>query len=145
MSERRTPEDQTFDLDEILAQMAAAPLPAVPPALAARILADAQDVQRQFDLQKGAAAKTARAGWRLWLAELRDGLGGWSALAGLSTAMIAGLWIGGSGAEWSRLLPLGAAGYQTDLSPDLTPDLSPEEAADLELLFPAYSTLIEGI
>jgi len=55
----------------------AVPVPEAP--LVARVLADAE-----------AARSSPRVRWRGWVQEL----GGWPAMAGLSTATLAGIWIG---------------------------------------------------
>ena len=97
--------------------------------LFARVLADAAAEQPK------PAPQARPMGLVGWLAEIRDGLGGWSALAGISTAMVAGLWIGGTDPSWSTSLPL--IGTEAAQSDSLTDD-------DLELLFPSYDSLLEG-
>ncbi|GHF50681.1 hypothetical protein [Seohaeicola zhoushanensis] len=82
MTER---EFDTGPLDDLFAAARAAP-PALPPALAARMLADAGRV-----LDERQAPRPAMPGWR---AQLAEAIGGWFGVGGLAAACAAGLWIG---------------------------------------------------
>ncbi len=87
----KTEQDLLSDivLDEIFAA-GRAETPAPSEALLARILADAQGVQ-----EAGLAAARPRAAPRPspW-ARFAEALGGWTSLAGLVTATLAGVWLG---------------------------------------------------
>ena len=91
--------------------------------LMARILADAAAQQETPQ------PEPRSLGVMGWFAEIRDGLGGWSALAGLGTAMVAGVWIGGTEPDWAGSLSL--IGADTTVSDQLADE-------DLELIFPSY-------
>jgi len=80
-----------MDLDDWLAKAAATPV-SPSAALTARILADADAVQPRAQAQ--AARVRPRRGLMAWLSDLADGLGGRRALAGLSLASVAGLFLG---------------------------------------------------
>lgn len=74
----------TADLEDLFAQARAAP-PALPEALMARVLADAQAVQ-----PASSAGRAARDGLRGWLRRL----GGAPGLSGLVAATCVGFWLG---------------------------------------------------
>jgi len=78
------------ELDALLAAAADAPKSA-DPRLLARIIADADQIADQREKPMAGAAKAPRPGF---LAGLFSGIGGWSAMAGLTTATLAGIWIG---------------------------------------------------
>ena len=80
-----------LDLDALLAEAAATPV-APSAALTARILADAQAMQPRP--QAKAAPSRPRLGVWVWLSDLAEGLGGGRAVAGLSLAGVAGLFLG---------------------------------------------------
>ena len=80
-----------MDLDALLAQAAATPV-APSAALTARILADAQAMQPRP--QATAVPSRPRPGVLAWLSDLAEGLGGGRAVAGLSLAGVAGLFLG---------------------------------------------------
>ena len=125
------PEDEAL-LDALFTD-ARADHSVVSDALTARILADADAVaQKPRPQQRDSFVRRLRA----WGQDLFDGLGGWGAVAGLSTATIAGLWIGGSGLDMpTTLMP-----FSTELADELA--LGED---DLGLLFPGYFDLAEGI
>jgi hypothetical protein len=94
---------QDHDLDDLFASARVGQ--DVPPALMARVLADADAVQP--DLAPWPVANVARPGF--WAAILAA-IGGARGVAGLSTAALAGLWIGfvqpsGLGSLTDALLP----------------------------------------
>ena len=129
MSDPKTPDE--FDADALLsaafAEAQAARPVDLPDDLTTRILADAAAVQ--------AAPTPRRLGLAGWLAEVRDGLGGWGALAGLGVATLAGVWIGVgdvSGSSLTNPAPTEAAAME----------IWDEGADDLELLFPSYDSLL---
>lgn len=101
--------------------------------LTTRILADAAASQAV------AAAPLGRGSLGLlgWLGELRDAFGGWGGVAGLSSAMVAGVWIGGSDAAFLDQLPGVFAPQEAEV-------LSLDED-DLDLLFPTYLDLLGEI
>lgn len=78
----KTPFSQDDPLEKLLAD-ARDDVPDLPPALAARILADARAHQ---------PSPARGAGWRPW--GIVGALGGWPAMAGLAAASMAGVWIG---------------------------------------------------
>lgn len=81
------------DLDDLLNEARTAPRPPVPAALTDRVLAEALALQsaRQAAARPRAAPSAAPPGlWRALLAAI----GGRPALAGLSTAALAGFWLG---------------------------------------------------
>ncbi len=80
-----------MDLDDWLAKAAATPV--VPSAaLTARILADADALQPNRPAQ--VAQVRPRRGVMAWLVDLAEGLGGGRAMAGLSLAGVAGVFLG---------------------------------------------------
>lgn len=100
------------DLDDLFAAArATGPQPA--PALMARILADAAAAQPRV--------RAARPRFRL--GALISALGGVSALAGMATAAVAGLWIGlappGAVDDLAARLWVSGAGDSVELIPDL--------------------------
>lgn len=109
--------------DAFQASLDAAPQPDA--GLMARVLADAEAVQRGFTAP---APRPVQAG--IWQ-DLMAVLGGWRAMAGLATAAVAGVWLGVSP---PGILPdatgvyLGAsdAGYLIDTAPGLGFDLVEE-------------------
>lgn len=82
MTER---DHDTTALDGLFAAARAAP-PPMPPALAARMLADAD---RALGARRPRPA--VAPGWRT---QLGEALGGWFGLGGLATACVVGIWIG---------------------------------------------------
>lgn len=97
--------------------------PPLPPAdLVARILADAGEEMRP--------AGTMRAVF----ARLRDGVGGWPALAGLASAACVGLWLGFAQPAMIDTLAGGALGLAAGLSDYGLDDLAPIDAGLGELL-----------
>lgn len=70
------------DLDQLLDNVARAPVPEVSPTLEARLMHEAERLMP--------SVRVERAGW---LRVLR-GLGGWPAMGGMATAAAAGVWIG---------------------------------------------------
>jgi len=78
------------ELDALLAKAADVPQSA-DPHLMARIIADADQTADQREDAMTGATKAPRPGF---LAGLFSGIGGWSAMAGLTTATLAGIWIG---------------------------------------------------
>lgn len=89
--------------------------PAPSPELLARVLAQAEAEQARF------APPRPRQMPRLGLAaRLRQGLGGWPALAGLAAAGLAGVWIGLALPE--VVIAGGEADYLVDVAPDIAFD-----------------------
>lgn len=84
MTERDTSVET--DIDTLLAEVAATPVPEVSDTLIARILFDADHAQP-------AAPVAPVAPPSVWH-RLRDAIGGWPALGGLAAASVTGLWIG---------------------------------------------------
>lgn len=84
--------DNDLDLDALLAEAAATPTKPSE-ALSARILADATAMQRPLPVQRGTASRKRFGLWR-WVTDLFAGLGGGPAVAGLSLAGVAGLFLG---------------------------------------------------
>ncbi len=84
--------DNDLDLDALLAEAAATPTKPSE-ALSARILADATAMQRPLPAQRGTASRKRFGLWR-WVTDLVAGLGGGPAVAGLSLAGVAGLFLG---------------------------------------------------
>ena len=82
--------------------------------LMARVLQDAEAAQA---LQGRAVARPA-APLRLW-GRLRQGLGGWPAMAGLGVAGLAGVWIGLALPATLPGLAPGAGDYLVDVAPGL--------------------------
>jgi hypothetical protein len=101
-------------LDALLAQARTAPPDALPPALQARLLADAQAA-----LPRAAPRPSLRG----WIAGALAGIGGAPGLAGMSAAGLAGLWIGFAGP--GPAADLAANAWNVAL---LAPDLSAFEA-----------------
>jgi hypothetical protein len=92
-----------------------APVPSA--ALLARVLDAAEAEQDRIAARHAAVPRAPRAG--LW-ARLRQGLGGYPALAGLAAAGVAGIWIG---MALPALLPGTLPGdYVVDVAPDLALD-----------------------
>ena len=88
MTDKQSLSDQ--QLDDLLHQAKRADT-TPSPKLMARIIADADQVANQRNgLKKPRPARRGRSGFRALL----DGFGGWPALAGLTTATLAGVWIG---------------------------------------------------
>jgi len=83
------------DLDDLLHAARTAPRPPAPAALTDRVLAEAQTLQPARGPRAGSAlaAPFLPVGPGLWQAVL-DAIGGRRVLAGLSTAALAGLWLG---------------------------------------------------
>lgn len=98
---------------------AARDFPAEPGAdLLARVMADAEATQERLSRQAPVEVP-ARSGR---LAEMFRALGGWPAVAGLSTATLAGIWIGvaapdGLATTAVALMGAGEAAYVIDLEP----------------------------
>lgn len=90
--------------------------------LRARILADADAVLEAETKPAAAAASSS------WWSNLWQELGGWPAAAGLATATVAGIWIGG-------------------VQPDLPSTLLSIDASttSLDSFFPDYDTFLEEI
>ena len=65
--------------------------PELPPDLASRILADAEQVQVQFRAHLKTQSRIRRFGT---LAQAIKTLGGWGTMGGLATAGFAGVWLG---------------------------------------------------
>lgn len=88
---------QADELDTLLAA-ASRELPELPPALLARVLADAEAelAARAAPRLPMAASRPAAAAGGI-LADLLALIGGWRAISGLATATIAGVWIGFAG------------------------------------------------
>lgn len=105
---------------ERLFAAARAEAPAPSPELMARVLAAAELEQAQM-IRVRQAVPEPRAGF--W-AHVRQGLGGYPALAGLAAAGLAGVWIG-------LALPEGLpGGTGVDYVVDVTPGLSFESGGD---------------
>lgn len=109
----RTTDDALLE-DFFVAARACPPEPS--PALIARIDADAGRLVRAAQLPVA-----DRRGGGLW--RLLDLLGGWSAMGGLATAAMAGIWIGFAGADQIGTVAGGMLGYdQGSDSVNLMPD-----------------------
>ena len=114
------------DLEGLLrAARQAAPVP--PDDLMARILADADT-----ELAGRAPAPAVRPVRRGRLAALLAGLGGWPAVAGMMTAMVAGVWIGFASPDQLNDLSGGLLLPTTDAS---------AVSYELEDMLPGYGTL----
>lgn len=93
--------------------------PAPSSALLARVLADAEAEQAWIRRRTQAAAEAPRSGR---LQQFYRLLGGWPAIAGLTTAVVAGVWIG-------TTLPAGLSGsaeaaYLVDITPEAVFELA---------------------
>ncbi|WP_339672153.1 hypothetical protein [uncultured Roseovarius sp.] len=93
--------------------------PAPSPDLLARVLGDAEAEQVWITRRAQPAAEAPRAGL---LEQLYRLLGGWPAMAGLTTAIVAGVWIG-------TALPEGVSGgteaaYLVDITPEAVFELA---------------------
>ena len=105
-------DDHDRDALEAFFKAARGTAPAPSEAMLARVLADADRVRTTPRQPRPSRPLTAR---------LRDLLGGWPAMAGLTTAALAGLWIG-------AMLPDRVPGTET---PEYLVDITPEMAFDL--------------
>jgi Flp pilus assembly protein TadB len=86
-------DDATHDdtIEAVLAAAARSKAPAPSAELMARVLADAEATQAGFDrFDRQAERPKAHAGLRAVIA----GFGGWPAMAGLTAAGLAGVWLG---------------------------------------------------
>ena len=123
-------DDQAPDLGAFF-DAARADTPKAEAALLARVMADADHVQAEIAPYGAPGATATRVAWSARLAAMWRMLGGWPSLAGLSTAAVAGLWIGiAPPASLSPALSYltGAAdGFVIDAAP-MTAFLLPEEA-----------------
>lgn len=93
--------------------------PAPSAELLARVLSDAETEQVWITHRAQAATEAPRTGL---LEQLYRLLGGWPAMAGLTTAVVAGIWIG-------TTLPLGVPGsteaaYLVDITPETVFELA---------------------
>lgn len=96
------------------AARASAPEPSA--GLMARILAEAEAAQAEQAAARKADPSRPRAGrWRRGA----QGLGGWPVLAGLATAGVAGVWIGGTLPATLPGLGSGTGDYVVDIAPEL--------------------------
>jgi hypothetical protein len=115
--------DKDQDLDGLGAffDAARAHSPAPSPDLLARVLSDAEAEQVWITRRAQAATEAPRAGL---LDQLYRLLGGWPAMAGLTTAIVAGVWIG-------TALPEGvSSGAEAAYLVDITPEAVFELAGD---------------
>ncbi|SLN49130.1 hypothetical protein TRL7639_02712 [Falsiruegeria litorea R37] len=102
-----------LDLEQMFAA-ARARRDTLPDALAARMLADAAQVQTDGRTNGAKTPVATRPG--VW-AQLRAGLGGWTGMSGLATACAAGVWIGLAPPDFLPD-PVGLV-YQQELEVDL--------------------------
>jgi len=88
--------DRNAGDDALLADFFAAgrAVPAVPPDLAARILADARAELEHSRAGAVAATGPAQAPARGFLSSLLSAIGGWPAISGMAAATAAGVWLG---------------------------------------------------
>jgi len=116
--------------DDLNAAFTAARAHALEPdaAFLARVLDDAEAVQAEFGLAAEAETPDRARVPRGWRGVFRA-LGGWPAMAGLSAAMITGLWIGVAPPESLSTTAQMVLGEEITLAfePDLGTELFPEE------------------
>ena len=113
------------ELDKLLSA-AASSAPEPSEALLARIMADADSVLAEHRAVEGSAPGRARG----WFGGFVDVIGGWPAIAGLATAMVAGIWIG-----------YAQPGYVSGIADEA---LTVGTSYDLGDLMAAYDTVLVG-